>query len=594
MHARTILAVLLSSVILGPSVMADHGLIPELQDSARRTTEPDSEVLRCAGCVLDGRENRVTYPGATPGDGSLFLDMRLGTRVGPDSPPGFDLYAGAVLEPVSSGRPILLPGGFHATAWYGTWNDLDGDRVIDDIHDAAQGGAGDEFRWRGVATGEAIAMPYYVSPSSYLFVYGAGYGARIDSYELVDGTGDAAAHQDWHGSYSPTNTDAGFLADIQVLTLAGAPRANGGVLAYDIDHPDALYDVDSYEAVSPDVAALWTAATVIVRDGQQGAITTFWDTAADAAELYGPYYNEHVDPRYRTALALVGDPFFAVTLAFDETSPKDKREPNTPEDDFEGRAFHGGVGDVPGSYNQYPGHLDGFHMWFDTRPQLVTCAGVWADPGGIAVDAGAPICFSWSTDPVAQQTMREGSSAALLSFNADIFLWHDKNGDGMVGPACDPNDPDQFDQARNTCADRFHGTDAYAFYAGNTESVSACTVATARGSAVTVTPIGGDWPPSTFFIPDYKQTTRPILQSSLRLLEGREAVDVRWPDTCSGNGTDIDARDAILFPTSETLVPLRTETRATIEAFVDHDRGIANGRESVTDVDVIPAFTLSL
>ncbi len=576
-----------ASLTVIPPAAASHGLVHDsaVDDSARRTAEPDNEVLRCTGCALDGRANRVTAPGRSPGDGSLFLDMRLGSRVGPETGPGFDVYAGSVLSPVTDGRALLLPGVIHATAWYGQWQDLDGDGIIDDIHDSDVAGAADEFRWRGVATGEAVAMTYYVNPYPFFVVHGAGYSRSLDENIMDDHTGLSNPAQEWSDKYAAAHVDGGFLGDIQVLTVAGAPRITGGPLDYDVDHPDALVDVDAYEAVSPEIGALWLSTAVAARGTYLEALAMGLGSYDTAMGIVNPILDEHVDPTVDEAYDVATDP----ALAFDRLAPKDKREPNTWEDDFEGRALFGGVGDVAGSHNQYPGHRDGFHMWFDARPTFIACGGAWVGASGTAVAANAPLCHRRGLDPVAAAMADEGSTATVVSFNADIFLWHDKNGDGMAGPACNPSDPNEFDAERNVCHDRFHRVDAYPFYGNNKEKVSACAVASARGGILTVTPLGGEWPVGTVLVPDFKQTTRPVLENSLRLLTGTDPAPVRWEDTCDGT-SDLLSRDAIVFPTTAAATSLRTVTSATITSFVDKGLGIEIGRESVTDVDVIPSL----
>ncbi len=265
------LALAIVLALMVPTVGATHWTVHEqgIGRGPGDTREDDGAVFRDAASPADGRVNRVVAPGRTPGDGSLFLDAFLGARIGTRDA-GFDLFLGHLAGDVL-GRPnVLLPApggreafaGHHTSAWYGWWMDGNGDGIIDDVHDAACGTAacpGDEFRWRGIASGNAAGMVTLVTPAAGSGPWSSGPGPGATS-DMTDWTSRSNAEQSWRGAFTASGVDAGLLSTVQTFTLAGARADPSSALGYDLEDPDALWDVDRYESLSADAEALWASA----------------------------------------------------------------------------------------------------------------------------------------------------------------------------------------------------------------------------------------------------------------------------------------------------------------------------------------------
>ncbi len=592
-----------------PAVVANHASLDRATMNDRPATrEDDGEVVNYPGSVFHGMGNQVTF-GGTPGDGGMFLDARLSNLIAPGAPEdGIALYPGAYLSPLTGNPDILVTGRYTSSAWYGQWNDLNGNGRIDDIHDAMASG-GDEFRWRGVGSGESdVAIVDFVLPR--MWTYTAAYGPRnYDDYadpynrgdEMLDRTGYSNAEQEWVSREYYTTVDGGFLTTIQHITVAGATRLAGNEEEYDIHDPAALVDVDRYTGLGPDVQALYLAAADLAYPYQY--TDYFW--SVERALLA-----EYVNPTTAPVLAIVngitgGLPSpdtTAVTdivwdvqgqgadLAFDtldDMSPLEPKEPNTAEDDYQGRALFGGIGDIEGSYNVYPGYQDSWHLFFTTYPRTTLCAGVAVDAVVLQYSAIAA-CQEVKEDPVAGHTVDERSSQLVMSFRSKTFLWWDENGDATVGYRCDPTSSDGgYDPERNTC-DRYDWSRSDPYWTSNNwESHGSCATATAKGGVITVTPVGAEWE-NAVVVRDHHFPAKTLTDETATIPEGSDPVTLRWLDACEADGYRLKSRDAIVFLTGETTYPLRVETRQSMNAYEDVELGIENHDEYVVDVDYIP------
>ncbi len=577
---KTIATMFVVILFLAPQGAANHWTVhdSEFDGSARETREDDGEVMQSGGATFVGRANRVTYPGSIPGDGSLFLDARLGNLVGADAARLFDLYPGAFAGDVVGNDNVLLPGITSASAWYGHWNDLNANGAIDDVHDAVEEAA-DEFVWRGKGDGVTTAMTFFVTPYDGVLGYKLGDPTNASEVQMVDGTARDNAVQEWVGRTSPVNRDGGFLATFQVFTVAGARAAIGGKIEFDLDDPAALYDVDTYTAVNNEVEALWTTAARTADDGRLTVLRAFWGQVDPVTATVGGML---------PPLSTQGVTGLAFGLS-DELKPWDTKEPNTEWDDFGGRTTFGGVGDAYGSHNQYDGYFDGYHFAHDTRGRLRACAGLFARVPGVGTEVSVPLtCQSSTNDPVASLVLGGRSTAAVLSFFDEVILWKDINKDGELGDKCDPDDPSQFDAERNICREPYHSRTKIAYYDAN-EVVWVCQFSDAVSQTIRVAPMGGDWPPGTVLVKDQRETTRVAFDTHWVPLTGDTPAILRWESACGGNGKDIHSRDVIVFAVGESTVPLRVDAMMSLASFRDLGLGIENGYEYALDVDVLAA-----
>ncbi len=615
MTASRFIFALVAVALLAPTATASHWLLyHEAGDTyVGETREDDAEVVRYPESPLDGVANKVTLSG-DPGNGGLFLDAVVGNRLVPSAAgDSTDLYAGSYTQGVIDAPAVLLPGERRVSAWYGEWNDFNDDGVIDDVHDAGCEGAAcgdDEFRWRGSASGDSeVAVAAYVVPyTSTFFSAGGehlvrpgwtsatGWPDRYHMFELQDQTGISNAEQGWLGG-THINTDGGLLGTYFIVVAAGAPRVTGG-LQFNLDHPDALVDVDRYTGITPEVESLyygsialyhatdpWPTVDAIVDGGTEGITTIALGVAAQGISV---------------ANGASRDSYGTLHRALD---PADAKEPNTVFDDFEGRALFGGVGDHGGSYNSYTTYVDGYHLYVDNVARMTQCGGVDARvPGTNAGATATPYC-QWAPseharttygttsgmDVVGAQVAGERTSGSLLMFETYVVLWKDRNADTHLGNVCEPTDGTSFDAARNTCNDppypwpNKHG--------GHMEHIHACTTSTAEGGSFTVMP-QGDWPPA-FLVKDVHQTTRSATDAPPELLQGNEPVTLRWRADCNEPRhlePGVYSRDAILFPGGGSTVPLIVSATVAIGGFKDKGLGIDLGAERVVDVDVIAAM----
>ncbi len=619
LRTATIVLIIALLATAAPLAAASHwSLYREAGDNHVATTlEDDGGMIRASGNPLDGRVNRVVAPGGSPGDGSLFLDARMATRIGSGTADiGFDVHSSLAAD-VAGRSDLLLPGEQHLAAWYGQWNDFSNDGIIDDLHDGACDGAPcpeDEFIWRGVGSGvHGATVTGYIVPvpsggaailSTNDFLrppYVAAYtnGSRITPVELDDGTGRTNAEQGWTGAFSYT-ADGGFLTEISSLVLANAPPVTGGTIGYAIDDPAALYDVDNYEAVSPEVGALFLSTVATLR----GIDDTWVPTYGLVRDTYTPTYFMALQTALATVasaqalaaevLDAVSTPDAASSVLF---SPRDSKEPNTAMDDSGGRALWGGGPGVDGAGNSYTGYDDGYHLYMDVIARTSVCAGAYAEVPGTSIAEDhtvtcqtrnvKPYAMSpYEFDPAARYGSDVRSSSVSLQFAAHIVLWRDLNGDTHLGKVCDPGDAESFDHARNTCRD---APRPWPHRTASTEQLYVCPSTEAKGTTFTVTPLG-DWD-RAYLVKDVATTTRLAYDTeNVKPLVGSEPVTIRWEDDCRGPTAveDLLARDAIVFANGGSTVPLLVDVTVTLLEFVDATAGIRVVDEYVRDVDVIP------
>ncbi len=597
------LACVIALVLLAQGAVASHWTLQNAVDPdvVHRTYEDDAAHVSATGNAFDGIGNRVVPPGRTPGDGSLFLDALLGNIVGSGDSTSFTMSSGAIMEPVTGDRSVLLPGLLRASAWYGQWNDFNGDGRIDDQHDVIDSPE-DEFKWRGVGSGHPVAMPFYSIPSTRAEISVPPTGASVatgvvaagdragyaDHGLLKDRTAHSEGEQEWVQSGFIHWMDAPFLTQVQLVVVAGAPSRIGGEPAYDIHHADALVDVDTYHSVSPDVEALWVSAVregVRAYEGRPGVPGT--PVPPEAPDIPEPVdIGELLSDPVRIIIDEAAPWLAEAAATIAALTPWDVKEPNHAEDDYGGRAVFGGVGDVRGSGNAYDGYVDGYHYFFDAYPRTRTCLGAWAGVPTTSIEVRSTIFCSTpggTLEPVAGRFSGTRSTGTLMTLEAVSHLWNDKNLDTYHGSACTPGTA-SFDSANNTCsassAPRTHG------YNSDAEAIGICPTTTARDGILTISPVGGEWG-GVILLTDYVDLARGAVEGTARVLLGQEAVQIRFAVECIGTGHIVVARDALVFPNGGPSVTLRSEMTASSTGYVDHEVGISVGAETVTDVDYL-------
>ncbi len=607
-----VLAVLVAGILLVPSAAA--GPVYDLTTPGV-TSEDDGVVVNEPRSEFEGRANRVVYPGSSAGDGGLFLDARLSAMAG-----GVDLYPALATQAVLQRSNILLPGPLQANAWYGWWLDLDADGNIADLHDkdCAPDCALDEFAWRGDASSEKVGMHLFIIP----FALGTAGGrtadpARSGSQPFEDRTSREGGTQEWLSEFKTAGgvlVDASTLATIHTLVVAGATKIETYPL-YDLDDPAGLHDVDRYEALNPDAETLWSSVldTPLVIPTLPPLNETA-TTPENVTEPIDPVLDPVLEPLVaviNASVVLVNDTRGEVARtvsAFNADAQREgtrrvnsalvppyAKEPNHVDDDHEGRALFGGVGDFTGSHNSYEGYRDGFHFYADNRPLALVCPGYAIGVSGIPVGAQVPpTCVRVGTVPVTDSHDVAGAQGGNgrtpgthLVFEARPLMWKDLNGDGHLGTVCDPGSTD-FDGERNTCRIDASSRDYPSPHAGSTsgETTSVCPVTIPVDGVIRLTPIGGDWPDVIVWRDAIKVGSRTV--DAFELHSDSEPIEIRWNSDCLGTSAQLRSRDSLIFPTGSPIA-VHVDSAFRLPAFKDVARGIDVTNEYVRDVDILAA-----
>ncbi len=588
---RSTIAVLILLSLLAPAASAAHWTLYHagIDDSPASTGEDDLRVLVASGNPLDGQTNRVVGPARVPGDGGLFLDARLTNR----APAGdFDVSLASAAASLSA-EPVILPGALSASAWFGDWRDVNEDDRIDDVHDAACATPcpTDEFIWHGLGTGATLGMVTFLVPywGTYM-VHASGSSASYSRFPMEDHTARDAPAQGWSTQtdigHDRQSLDAGFLATVQTLTVAGA-RPTTTALGYALDDPDGRYDVDRYASLSPDVEALYVGAARDLRGLETGGAG---EVLSRVQELNGVVFGN---------VQFVFDEFTAVAATVsrirENVSMPDSRfyeapagkEPTTSEDDFEHRAEFGGVGDVAGSFNSYAGYADGFHFYFDAVARTLLCTGASVSSDqGVARSTDNCVATGGTAselDPRGGSANGRRSAGVALGFEGNPVLWHDLNGDTYLGARCDPTDAEAFDAERRTCTG---GSGYWPHSLGSPEVRGICEASSVRNERVRLTPMGADWS-GVVLVKDHRDVART--QSSVTVLTGGGTVELRWRDACEIGNARVFTRDVLYLPAGGASFPIRVESSAKVASFEDVDAGVQVTDEGVRDVDVLPA-----
>ncbi len=600
------IVILVAIALISPPAAATHWTLYHqgMERSVGATTEDDFLVYDSPTEPHHGIVNKVNRLGEPIGAGGLFLDARVGNQIG--SPfsafgvggEGIEVHPSGIFNALFGRPDLLLPTTTKVSSWYGWWNDLDNDGIIDDIHDGAAAPQ-DEFLWRGKASGETVGIVF------------SQYG---DPKAFTDRTALSNAEQGWV-SDAFLAIGEGFLFTRDTLVVAGAKPAAGSALGYDLSDPNALIDVDRYAALNAEVEGLLVSAVAASSDIVFPLVFDVLNTTVDTAflvldtvdetnpvSLVGQYVTGPIVRAVNNATrdsdveALAEEVVYDVIDFVDDTRHAHAKEPNTAEDNYGGRALFGGVGDRLGSYNDYTPYLDAMHLYHDAMPVTRVC-------GGLSI-AVAPVGFentpyadclpllNLDTDMVGavirhargDAPAEQHGTGTLVAFDARVLLWKDVNRDSHIGGVCNPNSPGNFDAARNTCTNAPEPW-PHSDSSNHAERFSVCDATSAPGSTLILTPVGASWP-NVLVLKNYATTTR--LEPEFR--DGREPIILRWNDACSTIPPDLESVDALFFPEGGSTIPIRVESRVDLPSgFKDADRGIDVEAEYVIDVDVLPA-----
>ncbi len=573
--ARILAALAMGMLLLPGLASANHTALyyTELPDGTRvdpgfgRTTEDDNRLSRTPGVdVLDGLQNRVTQGGATPGSGGLFLDARVAQRIsGTNAATNYVFLEGQI--GLATGRSnYIMPGPHGSAAWYGWWNDKNLDGVIDDVR-GIEGSGADEFVWRGRASGEEIPMVHYVYPVTNNKVTGVnnfnifGLANQGFSQEFYKDYTDDPTHQAYittggttGDAWSVNGPYDSILVTITQITVAN-PAPGGNALRYNFNDPDTLIDVDVYEGITPEAETLYMAA-----------MTTVKPTVDEHREGVN---NLYFGPVAHTVKNVTGSPGTVVTDAVHEhAEPFHAKEPNTWDDDYGGLAFHGGIGDAIGSYNQYPGYQSGAaHFFLNAEAKFKVVFG--------NLDNG----YAYEPLPSAGTYSHDEQARLVFGVKARMLLWNDVNGDGYVGAVCDPKEFSEWDAARNAC----RSPEPTGATTGS-ESIGGLCGITPK-DPIRVEPVGGNWPG---VIVERKQGDADRISSdpatAFEVHVDAEPILLDWRP-CAGNSGTASTSDVIIFPVGNPTIAVRTVMTVTSAAFTD-SQGITYPPETITDVDI--------
>ncbi len=633
--------------VAAPSVSAAHGSDLGIVAGTTATMEDDGAVVRGPGHVFDGRENRVVPVGSSIGDGSLFLDMRLRNS---NYPTEAGISSGSILGSLIGRPDLLMPGYQHGEAWYGWWNDLDGDRTIDDIHDEACGGpacAGDEFVWRGISSGESPTMTISRLPSNTTIPQRAPVFDYHVWDRVTDETDRSGPHQTWRTSLTIGYTES-LIASKTLVTYTNAREVIGGARGFPLDpnDPDALVDVDVHEALSPDVETLWWASMSLV-----GVVSdSSKDPASVIPDLPYPVHPPPVDlpvspwtvanptpilayvvgtgatvqqggqaqpppvaspplpplpgPTPTSVLAqVVGEATRTVNLLGLEdpstvatrantilngfTTPPYSKEPNTWEDDYGQHALFGGEGDTLGSYNDYGGYLAGRHLWIDNRADVARCAGTDADILGMGVRATAVgHCLVVTTPYEPFGGITHGSRSSGATVRFEMHVGRWQDLNGDTHVG-EYCEPNEFDAQRNTCVKQQPTSWPHAW---SKEIVKACVGSSARNGRIILTPINDAWP-NVVVVRDSRYLDANDLQS-IHVRDDTAPIELRFDTNCVMSGDfdqgNIFSRDTLYFPEGPS-VAVHVRTEVVSAEYLDATTGVIIPSERVVDVDILPA-----
>ncbi len=602
--AHIVLILTMAAVLIAPSAMAVHFTVTRADRDARdlggpgalwhgmsRWNDDGSDVMP-AGAVGGGLDERLHVIGGTPGDGNtLVFDSRYLPMAGVLGAPT-DEFTGLVSE----GNRIM-PGLGSFFAWYGIWNDLTGDGIIDDYKaDDFANTARDEFFWHGIADGNEglnmLAWAYpsnpdvgcstpvapintcrdvdsFAEPNAGLRTLGAleNPGRSRADFAFADRT-NVESDELWlaGNGFMTTFIDDGLIMTTTVMSIANAQPLAGSAAGFDLDPanpaPDMLRDIDSFESVSPELEALYLSAVAPARGAYLGTLATVYPIAGNG-EAATHFYRGPVDDLYSPGQAFDGQTCATCDFA------------------------------------------TGWSPFLDMQADIVIpVSKVWypATPAGPANSAGIWGFQGTGVSPTTAEGEDRTAIGGLLIAATNTGYFYDANGDGFVGNAC------RYEEGYSgsgPCSQpyRWGATDDPNTYAQthddgsvNEEFIADCSVATPP-IRVTVSPVGSDWAAGTLFVPFYNQVLGNYAVDGDIMpaypLTGTEAASLRMePAACDGQTSPSYTKDAVFLPGGTQLHAIQVSVTVHFRAYTDASRGISIAPADITDVDMIVPASL--
>ncbi len=494
-----------------------------------------------------------------------------------------------------AGTDFLWPGATGFMAWYGNWNDLNGDGVISDAAPDANGNppsaeANDEFLWRGAEDGNGgLSMVGYIHPSD---IEGTGilagrpfltgdpleesFGAfatpsAAPDFAYADRTAPAeAGGQPFYVAgpgWSTQTTDESFLVTTTVLSVVDAQKAAGSEVGFDLADSASYRDVDVYESLDPTVESLYLSSARTAKPAYDSGVAAVNSTAS-AIEAIVDEYTEGLVPS-------------EVSDQLDSAEEDSDKAIGATDDVLFGPVPNERAYDMAG--NDY---ASGFAPWLDvtTRFSAPTLANVDARSVHGALFAGV-----YGNNPVTMSPLQKGDDRTqipgIVQPIASTGLWFDANGDGWIGEACDV---DERDAVTGECSNPYnHGqTDNPHDYGDTTEFVglgsTLCTY------SVTLDPMGEAWPAGTVIMRTYDRPTSEITagRQAYEPVTGNGAVSLRFNRQCT-DATGSSTQDALISPTGSFAFPIAVSLTVTLPPVTDTTQGITFPGATITDNDIL-------
>ncbi|MBI4392499.1 MAG: hypothetical protein HY556_01695 [Euryarchaeota archaeon] len=613
-----------------------HTFEPDHEVTSRIVT-PAGDPVEDATIDADGdAEGDLGATGTDVGGGNRLLDsvvQYMTTQGG--SYVAVNGYSRSIIGGSSS---FLLPGSSGLMAWYGEFNDVDGDSRIDDLceEDPRHGnGAADEFLWRGGASGEAgrfnlvawivpgnhsdelgdrpdvylipdIVVPDGTEAGTKVQGFDGAYNMHPD-FKLDDrsaGASNGGSHPEWPTGcpgntgwvggtgFGSNHADDALVRETAVVVAVfeeGAGREPLIEQGYDVSQA-TFVDVDRYSSLHPSVDSLYTGFAAVGRD----AIRQADENATREATPALKDVRDSVPPLENDDTAEANARFFPLA-EHEPNDPADRYgcfDPSTPcnatfgGDPFNGTCATDSLSEPRGSCNDYSGYASDWHAWLDVQAYSSGCicgtfiGGVY---GPAKIGANLP---SGETGRHSERTFTPGQ---LYDFYGHVGQWSDKNGDTWIGRVPDVLEPYSkgfADAGKNEDPNQYTDNDPSS---PESEFRGNCVRTQLPGlPKVTLVPLtaDGSWPGGVLRFNNFERV-------GLAALSGRQTVElyltgpIEIPLECvTGEETttgQLLARDYVSFLGAGIQYGVTVTT--TVESYVTHSNGDTSV-EIVRDVDV--------
>ncbi|MBI4394306.1 MAG: hypothetical protein HY556_11025 [Euryarchaeota archaeon] len=471
---------------------------PDFASTDRLKTSAADGANPVVNAVIDTDGDSVADSAATVadlGNGNTMLDAVL--YYGPGQAASYVHVNGYLRNIAGHSNSYIYPNSDGLMAWFGEFDDLDGDGTIDDTCPGAPdyNAATDEFSWRGAATGEfgKFDMQTWIIPGNHTGFVGdnpdvwAFGGATVyddpaddsptDPRQVGTGTDEGESNMRPDSSMDdrssgasggaantafpsgcPANTfwvmGNGFNTNYGDNTLIRDTVIVVGVFAdgvgknqiveqgYNLE--SAVYtDVDHYSTINPTVRDLYEGLSATSRD------TTQW-TGQNVSAIVSPEAKPVMDVVFNGGATVKND---EVAAANGKLFAPNEHEPNTPFDryscgtasalscnaTYNGSAFAGtcatdSVAQPRGSCNSYGGYQSDWHLWVDSTEFASMCTCGTFAAGIYGPNFIGQNVPSSHSGRYSDKTFTPGS---LYDFTGNVGQWLDKNADTWIGRLAD-------------------------------------------------------------------------------------------------------------------------------------------------------------